>query len=85
MGYKGKSFWYTVSPSDVVVDSIYAGRKQVARSEQQVPVLDYVFLPDTPVRTMVIRHYRINNLTGEECKDFCLQQQITWLNRILNS
>ena len=48
MGYKGKSFWYTVSPSDVVVDSIYAGKKQVARSEQQVPVLDYVFLPDTP-------------------------------------
>ncbi len=48
MGYKGKSFWYTVSPSDVVVDSIYAGRKQVARSEQQLNVLDYVFLPDTP-------------------------------------
>ncbi len=47
MGYKGKSFWYTVTPSDVVVDSIYGGRKQVARSEQQVPVLDYVFLPDT--------------------------------------
>ncbi len=48
MGYKGKSFWFTVTPSDVVVDSIYAGRKDVARSEQQVPVLDYVFLPDTP-------------------------------------
>ena len=48
MGYKGKSFWYTVSPSDVVIDSIYAGRKDVARSEQQIPVLDYVFLPDTP-------------------------------------
>ena len=48
MGYKGKSFWFTVSPSDVVVDDIYAGRKEVARSEQQIPVLDYVFLPDTP-------------------------------------
>jgi len=48
MGYKGKSIWFTVSPSDVVVDDIYAGRKQVARSEQQIPVLDYVFLPDTP-------------------------------------
>ncbi len=48
MDYKGKSFWFTVSPSDVVIDSIYAGRKQVARSEQQIPVLDYVFMPDTP-------------------------------------
>jgi cell surface protein SprA len=46
--YKAKSFWYTVTPSDVVVDSIYGGRKQVARSDQQVTVLDYVFLPDTP-------------------------------------
>ncbi|MCW9095320.1 MAG: cell surface protein SprA, partial [Ignavibacteriaceae bacterium] len=48
MNYKAKSFWYTVTPSDVVVDSIYGGRKQVARSDQQVTVLDYVFLPDTP-------------------------------------
>ena len=31
--YKAKSFWYTVTPSDVVVDSIYGGRKQVARSD----------------------------------------------------
>lgn len=48
MSYKAKSFWYTVTPSDVVVDSIYGGRKQVARADQQVTVLDYVFLPDTP-------------------------------------
>ena len=48
MNYKAKSFWFTVTPSDVVVDSIYGGRKQVARSDQQVTVLDYVFLPDTP-------------------------------------
>ncbi|MFI5237546.1 MAG: cell surface protein SprA, partial [Ignavibacteriales bacterium] len=48
MNFKGKSFWYTVTPSDVVVDSIYGGRKQVARSDQQITVLDYVFLPDTP-------------------------------------
>ncbi len=46
--YKAKAFWYTVTPSDVVVDSIYGGQKQVARSDQQVTVLDYVFLPDTP-------------------------------------
>jgi len=48
MDYKAKSFWYTVTPSDVVVDSIYGGRKQVARSDQQISVLDYVFMPDTP-------------------------------------
>jgi len=48
MDYKGKSIWFTVTPSDVTVDSIYAGQKKVARNEQQIPVLDYVFLPDTP-------------------------------------
>ncbi|MCU0413042.1 MAG: cell surface protein SprA, partial [Ignavibacteriaceae bacterium] len=48
MSFKSKSFWYTVTPSDVVVDSIYGGRKQVARSDQQITVLDYVFVPDTP-------------------------------------
>ncbi|MBT8379591.1 MAG: cell surface protein SprA [Ignavibacteria bacterium] len=48
MQYKAKGFWYTITPSDVVVDSIYGGRKKVARSDQQVSVLDYVFLPDTP-------------------------------------
>ncbi len=48
MDYKAKSIWFTVTPSDVVVDSIYGGRKQVARSDQQITVLDYVFLPDTP-------------------------------------
>ncbi|MCZ7612393.1 MAG: cell surface protein SprA [Ignavibacteriaceae bacterium] len=48
MDFKAKSIWFTVTPSDVVVDSIYGGRKQVARSDQQITVLDYVFLPDTP-------------------------------------
>ncbi|MCW8804719.1 MAG: cell surface protein SprA, partial [Ignavibacteriaceae bacterium] len=53
MDYKAKSLWFTVTPSDVVVDSIYGvingqSRKQVARSDQQITVLDYVFLPDTP-------------------------------------
>lgn len=48
MTFKAKSIWFTVTPSDVVVDSIYGGRKQVARSDQQITVLDYVFLPDTP-------------------------------------
>ena len=48
MDFKAKSIWFTVTPSDVTVDSIYGGRKQVARSDQQITVLDYVFLPDTP-------------------------------------
>ena len=48
MNFKAKSLWFTVTPSDVTVDSIYGGRKQVARSDQQITVLDYVFLPDTP-------------------------------------
>ena len=48
MDYKAKSFWFTVTPSDVVVDSIYGGRKQVARSDQQVSVLDYVYVPNSP-------------------------------------
>ncbi len=48
MRYKAKSFWFNITPSDVVVDSIYGGRKQVARADQQITVLDYVFLPDTP-------------------------------------
>ncbi len=48
MEHKAKSFWFNITPSDVVVDSIYGGRKQVARSDQQITVLDYVFLPDTP-------------------------------------
>jgi hypothetical protein len=48
MDYKAKSLWFTITPSDVTVDSIYGGRKKVARSDQQITVLDYVFLPDTP-------------------------------------
>lgn len=48
MEYKGKSFWFTETPSTVTVDDIYYGKKQVARSDQQVTVMDYVFLPDTP-------------------------------------
>lgn len=48
MDYKGKSFWFTETPSNVTVDDIYFGKKQVARSDQQVTVMDFVFLPDTP-------------------------------------
>lgn len=48
MPFKGKSFWFTVTPSDVEVKEIFGDRKQVATSDQQVTVMDYVFLPDTP-------------------------------------
>jgi len=48
MSYKAKSFWYTVTPSDVTVEQIYGDEKKVAREDQQVTVMDYVFMPDTP-------------------------------------
>jgi len=48
MNYKGKSFWFSVIPSDVNVRDIWGDKKQVARANEQVSVLDYVFLPDTP-------------------------------------
>ena len=47
MPYKAKSFWYNVTPSYITVDQIYGDRKQVARSDQQVTVMDFVYLPDS--------------------------------------
>lgn len=48
MNYKGKSFWFSRPRSDVNVRDIWGDKKKVARSNEQVKVLDYVFLPDTP-------------------------------------
>ena len=48
MNFKGKSFWFSRTPSDVNVRDIWGDKKKVARADEQVPVLDYVFLPDTP-------------------------------------
>jgi len=48
MSNKGKAFWYNISPSDVTVEQIYGDRKQVAREEEQVTVLDFVFRPNSP-------------------------------------
>lgn len=48
MNHKAKTFWFTRTPSDVTVQHIYGDRKQVGRSDQQVTVMDYVFVPDTP-------------------------------------
>jgi cell surface protein SprA len=46
--HKGKTFWFTETPAQVTVEDIYYDRKQVARADQQVTVMDFVFLPDTP-------------------------------------
>ncbi len=48
MKHKGKTFWFTETPSLVTVHDIYGERKQVAKADQQVTVMDFVFLPDTP-------------------------------------
>jgi cell surface protein SprA len=48
MEFKGKSFWFTETPSNITVKDIYYDRKQVGRNDQQVTALEYVFLPDTP-------------------------------------
>ncbi len=48
MNYKAKSFWFTETPAQVTVEDIYYDKKQVARADQQISVMDYVFLPDTP-------------------------------------
>ena len=47
MNYKAKSFWYTATPSDVRVQDIWGSRKRVSKQEDNVTVMDYVFLPDT--------------------------------------
>jgi cell surface protein SprA len=47
MRHKGKAFWFTETPSRVTVPQIYGDRKQVATADQQVSVMDFVFVPDT--------------------------------------
>jgi len=47
MVHKAKTFWFTITPGDVTVQQIYGNKKQVARADQQITVMDYVFLPDT--------------------------------------
>jgi len=47
MNFKAKSFWYTATPSDVRVQDIWGSRKRVSKQEDNVTVMDYVFLPDT--------------------------------------
>ncbi|MHB1686048.1 MAG: T9SS outer membrane translocon Sov/SprA [Ignavibacteriaceae bacterium] len=48
MNYKAKSFWYSITPSDVLISAIWGNRKYAAAGQQQVPVMDFVFIPDSP-------------------------------------
>ncbi len=48
MKHKGHAFWFTETPSTVTVQQIYGDRKKVATTDQQVSVMDFVFVPDTP-------------------------------------
>ncbi|MGD8306523.1 MAG: cell surface protein SprA [Ignavibacteria bacterium] len=47
MPYKSKAFWYNITPGIVTVQDIYGDKKQVARQDQQVTVLDFVYYPDS--------------------------------------
>ncbi len=47
MDYKARAFWFNFLPSNVAVTDIWP-EKRVARGEDQVTVLDFVFVPDTP-------------------------------------
>lgn len=44
MAYKAKAFWFNIQPSDVRTDHIWPD-KRVAREDQQVTVLDFVYRP----------------------------------------
>jgi cell surface protein SprA len=48
MFYKAKSIWYSITPSNVFVTDIWGDKKKVATQNQNVPVLNYVFIPDSP-------------------------------------
>jgi cell surface protein SprA len=47
MPYKGKSWWYTITPGNVDVREIWPLR-QASSQDQRPTVLDYVFLPTAP-------------------------------------
>ncbi|MDR3610556.1 MAG: cell surface protein SprA, partial [Ignavibacteriaceae bacterium] len=48
MAFKGKTFWYSITPSPVSVPDLWGNKKVVAKADQQVSTLDYVYMPDTP-------------------------------------
>ncbi|MEW6193687.1 MAG: cell surface protein SprA [Bacteroidota bacterium] len=45
MNYKAKAYWFNITPSDVTVEEIYGDRKVAAPDQQQITVLDFVYLP----------------------------------------
>ncbi|KAB2846204.1 MAG: cell surface protein SprA, partial [Melioribacteraceae bacterium] len=46
MSYKAKTFWYNITPSDVLVQHIYGDRKQASKDAQQITALDLVYRPN---------------------------------------
>jgi len=48
MSYKAKSWWFSVTPSNVKISDIWGNKKQAAEQDQQESVMDFCFLPDTP-------------------------------------
>lgn len=47
MSFKAKSFWFNILPSNVRIEDIYSDRKQAAREDEYITVLDYVFRPNS--------------------------------------
>lgn len=45
MKYKGKAWWYNITPSDVTIKAIYGNRKTAAPDQQQIQALDLIFNP----------------------------------------
>jgi cell surface protein SprA len=48
LDYKAKSFWFTQTPSNVTVFDIWGDRKKVAKADEYISVMDYIYIPDTP-------------------------------------
>lgn len=46
MSKKAKTYWYNITPSETRVQDIWGDRKQVARDDEQVTVMDVVYLPN---------------------------------------
>ena len=46
MEYKGRACWFNVQPSDVLIDTLWNGRKSHATGENQVMSLDFYFHPE---------------------------------------
>ena len=47
MNFKAKAWWFNITPSIITVQDIFGDRKKVARSDQQVTVLDMFYIPDS--------------------------------------